>query len=490
MSKISPFMKNLYLFLIIIILKFVPGFSQPCFVQLDNATGLYASADYNLLESLSCDIRDLTNPEFVACDAGSFSFFSQYSSDDNFILDQTYTQFNIPENNFLTFVRITDEKGNLIDIHFDLNFTMTSVSDCIDNNSELMSILKELVRSKFKETLQQDSYATAQVQSLTYLRDIIQDLLNCCQSSDDIECVSNLISSNDILKDLYERGYGGYPIVVNKVPTASKEKSENKLTGCNIYNFNTWEFDIADISDCNIVDNICDFVGDFEELSHLIYITNDETYNSHKEQMFNDINSGGYDIAIHFHISEGSISVEPSILVYDYSITDIHWSHEFNYSAGEWDPNNWYTIVQFAGSTPITKCDVPEVPGYWRQIVTWGNPPHIFKAHSLANERGIPFGDIYTYNFTNESEGWFSTIYEQVLGLSPWGYYVPDGPEFRAIFLYEDDPLNPKMHVFTDGHHQGSSNIFGDDLGLSSTFNSGQTIDAEWSLDITIDEDL
>jgi hypothetical protein len=381
---------------------------------------------------------------------------------------------------YLVIGRQVDKWGVITRYWVDLKLPTTDSLDCLENDN--VSLLRGKLESLLfsYQGIKSIEFAKADTAVIVLLKDELQYIVHCCHvENNGGDCNPTVLSDEEILKELYERGYEAFPITVTNIIGAKSDKQDSR-TNCNIEFYTNDEFNIGGITNCDLQNNLCNFFLSLpNNYTHKVYVTDNTTFNDNIISMVYDFSENEYDFAAHFHIYDSNDDEIPDlILYYDYSTIDLAWCETFNTYA----PHNlWYTPFQFAGEEPIpNNLSIPEKIGFWRKV--WlGQGSHIIKTNEYAIDNNIPTSNIFFFDISE-------SIDPAILGLQIGlelnlpVYFSRATVNFSVIYEPELDNgiVNEYLHIFRSNNISSfEAPWYGWNNGY---FHCGNTVGADWDL--------
>lgn len=479
-------MRKIQLIYLLLIASFSLVGQNSAYFNLGENTGIDIQSFSISLESASAELKQSLPSSF----RNSFRVFST-----GFYLHTSSFNGDIPsgfehaldsvENSSLYYLLIgrqINERNSVSKFWIDLKLPTSDSLDCLSANEVLLikSKLESLLNSF--NNVSNNSYASAELECISFLKNEIDDVIHCCYLQNNNEdCTLSILDGDEILRDLYERGYQGFPINITNVVSVW-QNIEIERTSCNVEFYSGVEFNIGNITNCNMEENLCEFLLSLPNTySHKIYVTDNSTYNDYVNIIISDFTNNQYDFAGHFHLYDatGNDGIPDLILFNDYSEIELAWCQYFN----EYDPfNKWYTPFGFAGSNPIPDDNnVPDKIGYWRKV--WlGQGSHIVKTTEYAIDHNIPTSNIFFFDISEEID---PLVFALQLGLE---LNLPITFSRAAVsfsIIYEpsiyNNEISEDLSIFR------SNNISSFEApwygwNVNGYFHCGNTVGAEWDL--------
>jgi hypothetical protein len=460
--------------------------SQPFYINIGENSGVEYESSLNGLENYSSNLAHALPSTF----RNSFKVFSTgfYLHNRNFvggIPDEFEIAIDTAQNEstyYLLFGREKNTEGKIVRYWVDLKLPFETDSlECFKQND--VYLLKGKIESKLTPYLgnEDKTFSIAENAAISLLKDELEYIVHCCHVvSNNGNCDLEILSKEEILSDLYERGYAGYPITITDVGVQGNYP--NRRSSCNIEFYSGAEFNIVGNTQCNLEDNICNFIQTLPNgFTNKVYVTDNNTWPAHRQEILNDFENNHYDVGMHFHLYDSPNDhddIPDLILYYDYSIADIAWC----VTLAGYDPKNYvYPPLNFAGQPLLYDNAVPEKPGKWRKFsLTITNRAYLVDVENFAHENNIPSSDIYIYNIPEEFS-WGDLLVELFAD-----YYIPDDAvKFALIYQkeIENDEINELINVFPS-----TASITDDWIapyygwGENGVFHCGPTWGAPWDL--------
>ncbi|HZV70545.1 MAG TPA: hypothetical protein VFG10_13415 [Saprospiraceae bacterium] len=479
--------------LIYLIIHFTIGLFSQNYKVLEDETGIDIGLSQvdretesdKIIQSLPSDFRS----HFKVFSSGYYIPSKDFHSGMQNNFQRSIDTAEVKSDFYLLIVREVDQNNLIKRFYVDLKLPTTDSLNCLNSNGILLLRTKiESIVSKYINNSNID-FIQAEIEALIYLNAQLEYIVHCCHvNNNNGQCELKILTNEDILKDLYERGYEGVPIeVINGI--GIQNIHPNSRATCNIENYSLAQFKIGDVTNCNIYENLCSFIESLPTgLSNKIYITDNVTYDGFINEIITDFVNNEYDIAAHFHIYDSDKDYVPDLILYfDYSTIDLAWCPYLE----DYDPQHkFYSKFQFAGPEPLTLTDnLTGTVGFWRRVFADGQNNFIIYTNKYALQHNISNEDIYFFDIS-EDISLLTEILQIYLELNI-DMLQFDSKSVRFAIINEPILSNgdyiESLDIFRDQKYQFQiKDYYGWDEN-SSHFNCGHTIGAKWDLFWTSD---
>ncbi len=209
-------MKNIYarLILTIFLTLVLQGiiFSQACFIQLSDATGIeYTQEQLDSLEAAACELVQ-TLPtqfqnDFKVYDIGFYRYNADMVGGVEAVWDRIISE--IPTEYYLIFGRAFNRVSKNTSIWLDIKLPITGNFNCYNRID--YKLLESSTKIKVRNNLVRYNYFLAELSGVKYLNTRLTEMIECCQLN--LEC-SECPNSKDIQEYFILHGFDEYDIKI------------------------------------------------------------------------------------------------------------------------------------------------------------------------------------------------------------------------------------------------------------------------------------